>query len=497
MAVYNYISDTGTIVPDTTQIQQDVVQEYRDLFGADLVVTPNTPQGMLITAEQLNRIAVAENNAKLANQINPNLAGGVYLDAIMALTNPFSRKPATQSIVFARVAGTPGTVIPAGSIASETGTGDNNQFATVIDVTLPAEGYIDFVQFNSIVFGPIPCAVGMLTNIVTPVLGWDTVGTNDAAILGVATQSDIQARRYRLDTLATQGASVAEAITAEIIRTTDAKSVSFLENPLSVPDTVDGVSMVAHSIYVCVDGTEIGSQTFAVAAVTGIPGTVIPTGSQVSSNGNIFSNLAPLTIPAGGTLDPAFFVAEQYGPVPCPIGTLTTIVTPVAGWTSVNNTIAPATLGTESPIAQALVAKKSAGAAYNNGPGQKISALVTVPYSGQNMTVLFDIPNQVPINVFVAIKILTATQNATQLVQDAITTYATGGINGIAGLTVGQNVSSFELAGAITALHPGIYVQSLLIAKSPTSPTSPDEIDIKSFEVATIAAGDIIVNVVE
>lgn len=497
MAVYDYIVDTGTIVPDTTQIQQDVVQEYRDLFGADLVVTPNTPQGMLITAEQLNRIAVAENNAKLANQINPNLAGGAFLDAIMALTNPFSRKPATQSIVFARIAGAPGTIIPAGSIASETGTGDNNQFATIIDVTIPPEGFIDLVQFNSIVFGPIPCAANVLTNIVTPVLGWDTVGTNDPAILGISTQSDIQARQYRLDTLATQGASVAEAITAEIIRTTDAKSVSFLENTAGTTQSIDGVSMVGHSIYACVDGTGIGSQTFAVAVITGTPGTIIPTGSQVSSNGNIFKNLAPLTIPGSGTLDPAVFVSQQYGPVPCPIGTLTTIVTPVAGWTSVNNTIAPDTLGSESPIAQALVAKKSAGASYNNGPGQPISALVVVPYSGQNMTVLFDIPNQVPINVFVSIKILTATQNATQLVQDAITTYASGGINGIAGLTVGQNVSSFELAGAITALHPGIYVQSLLIAKNPTSPTSPDEIDIKSFEVATIAAGNIIVNVVE
>lgn len=497
MAVYNYISDTGTIVPDTTEIQQQVVQEYRDLFGQDLVVTPNTPQGMLITAEQLARIAVAENNAQLANQINPNLAGGKFLDAIMALTNPFSRKPATQTVVFARVTGVPGTVIPAGSIASETGTGDNNQFATVADVTIPAEGYVDLVQFNSIVYGPIPCADYMLTNIVTPVLGWEQVGINTGTVLGSATQSDIQARQYRLNTLATQGASVAEAITAEIIRTTDATSVSFLENPTGAIDTIDGVTLAPHSIYVCANGTGIGSQTFAVAAVTGTPGTVIPAGSEVSSNGNVFSNLAPLTIPAGGVLDPAFFVSKQYGPVPCPIGTLNTILTPVAGWTSVNNTIAPATLGETSTIAQALVAKKSAGAAYNNGPGNNISALVVVPYSGQNMTVLFDTPKEIAINVFVAVKLLTATQNATQLVQDSIVAYATGQIDGIAGLTVGQNVSSFELAGAVTALHPGIYVQSLLIAVAPASPTLPDEIEIKSFEIATIAAGNIIVNVLE
>ena len=86
MADYQYIDTTGVIVPDTATIQSEVEGEYKAVFGQDLVVTPNTPQGVLITAEVAARSNVVRNNAALANQINPNLAGGVFLDAIWAVS---------------------------------------------------------------------------------------------------------------------------------------------------------------------------------------------------------------------------------------------------------------------------------------------------------------------------------------------------------------------------------------------------------------------------
>ena len=96
--VYDYILTTGVIVSDTGVINEEVITEYQQAFGSDLVTTPNTPQGVLITAETAARVAVADNNAALANQINPNVAGGVFLDAIGALTGTY-RTPATPSTV--------------------------------------------------------------------------------------------------------------------------------------------------------------------------------------------------------------------------------------------------------------------------------------------------------------------------------------------------------------------------------------------------------------
>lgn len=570
MAVYNYIDNTGVITVDAAAIQQDVENEYKAVFGADLVVTPNTPQGLLIYAEVLARIALAENNAQLANQINPNLAGGVFLDSVMALTNPYGRLPPLQSIAYATIQGTPGTVIPSGSIVSETGSGNANEFYTLIDVTIPSVGSISNVQFNSVVYGAIPAAATTLTNIVTAVLGWTNVLNPAAATLGRAQQSDLDARLYRLNALATQGASTAQAITSEILSTTNAASVTLLENPTGSPLTVNGVTLAANSIYVCVVDTvaaDQGTNSEVAAVITGIPAVVqtgtltassvtvtglsdtslltvgwsvigtpsvsgvpsgatiativdsttitlsvaatlsgseslsfnyiIPAGSQAYTDGTnyVFQTLANVSIPASGTLSPVLFQAVQTGPIPVPVGSLTHIVTPVTGWTTVNNTITEAR-GLSSTVAQAMVAKKSAGCGFNNGSGTNISTVVDVPYSGQLMTVLYDVAISVPINVLVNIKVLTSVQDATTAVQTALIAYATGQIDGIAGLTVGQNVSAFELAGAITSQYPSIYVQSLYIAKNPTTPTVSTEIAITPYQIATLATGNITVNLV-
>ena len=129
--VYDYINSTGVIVPDTVDILAEVQSEYQNALGSDLVVTPDTPQGVLINAEALSRAAVAANNANLANQINPNLSGGNFLDALMSLTG-MQRTVATPSVVpNVSLAGIPGTIIPAGSQA-QTAAGDIFQSVSTV-----------------------------------------------------------------------------------------------------------------------------------------------------------------------------------------------------------------------------------------------------------------------------------------------------------------------------------------------------------------------------
>jgi|GEM_PF-649060 len=494
--VYDYVTQLqqGIILVDSALIQAQVEAEYRALFGNDLSLDANTPQGMLITAEVLARIAVADNNAALANQINPNVAGGIFLDAILALTDPFVRFPANPSVVFATLNGVSGTVIPAGSIVAETGSGNLNQFMTIVQNTIPVGGSLTNVEFHSVVDGSIPCNAGTLTQIITPVLGWETVTASTQASLGNLAASDVFARNTRDSVLATQASSTAEAITSAVLNS-GASSIFLQENTTAGTLTINGVSMVSHSIYMCIAGAQLGTQSEVLATLTGTPATSITAGSQVSSNGNVFSLVTTTVIPGGGTISNVLFRAVNTGPIPVPIGTLDTIVTPVSGWATVDNPAAASLIGQVSVTAEAIVSKKSAGAAYNNGSGVNVATTVIVPFSNQIMTVLFDTPNLIPINIVVYIKLLGAVQNPTLTIQNALVAYAAGQLNGFDGLVVGQNVSSFELASAITSQNPAIYVQSLLIAKSPTAPTSPAEIAIAVFEQATIAAGNIFVNI--
>jgi len=247
---YQYLDSTGTIVPETSTILAEVQAEYKSVFGADLVVTADTPQGVLITAEALSRDEVVNNNAALANEINPNIAGGIFLDATMSLTG-IQRTPATQTVVSGvALTGVAGTVIPSGTQAK---TAANDLFATLTTVTLDVSGNAT-VDFASVEYGAIPCASSALNTIVTNVLGWETVTNSTAGVLGSSTQSDQGARALRNNTLGFQGVALPVAMTSALYAVSGVKSLFFQENIAATTQTINGISMISHSIYACVYG---------------------------------------------------------------------------------------------------------------------------------------------------------------------------------------------------------------------------------------------------
>lgn len=251
MANYEYLTQAGVVVPDTSTLQAEVEAEFRAAFGADLVVTPNTPQGVLITGEVSARAGVLGNNAALANQINPNLAGGVFLDAIWALLGG-QRLPATKSTIAGVVlAGVGGTVIPAGTIAS---TADGVEFETVGAAVIDPSAGTVAVDFVAREFGPIACPPGALDTVVSGVLGWESVTNPNAAALGRLAESDGAARIRRRNTLALEGSGGPEAIVSGLYDTEGVRSLSFRENVSDSAQTIDGILMAPHSIYACVDG---------------------------------------------------------------------------------------------------------------------------------------------------------------------------------------------------------------------------------------------------
>lgn len=250
MADYEYLDKTGVIVPDTAEVQADVEGEFKAAFGQDLVVTANTPQGVMITAEVAARSNVLRNNAAVANQINPNLSGGVFLDAIWALTGG-KRLAATYSVCpGVHLIGTPGTFIDAGAQASLS---DGTLFASVSAVTLDGGGNA-YVDFQAVEPGPIAVPVGALSQVVTGILGWDQVTNPTAATLGRLVESDFASRQRRKNTLSLQNVALPQSITSALYDIPNVKSLQFRENYTNAPATIDGIALVANSVWACVDG---------------------------------------------------------------------------------------------------------------------------------------------------------------------------------------------------------------------------------------------------
>lgn len=246
---YKYIHSTGVIVPDTSAIREEVEAEFREAFGPDIVLTPESPAGVLVTVETEARDNVVRNNAELANQINPGYAGGVFLDAIAALT-ALKREQAVPSIVRAQLTGVPGSILPAG-IRAATAAGD--VFYSKSSLVLDAQGKGE-LQMYSEKTGPVPAPAGTLTAIKKSELGWETISNAEPAVPGREKESDAVFRKLREDTLYLQGVALPGAICSGVRSVRGVRSMQFRENCTHEEKEIDGVLMPPHCVYAVVDG---------------------------------------------------------------------------------------------------------------------------------------------------------------------------------------------------------------------------------------------------
>ena len=246
--VYNYITATGVVVPDTADIKSQVQEEYKNALGNDLILTDSTPQGRLIDAETSARINLIRTAAVVANAINPNTSYGFFLDALCALTGCV-RRGESRTRVTATLGGTPNTVVPANSLAE---TSDNKEFFLENDVTLDING-IGTGVFLSTEFGAVQCPAGALNKVKTTVLGWETVINANDGVLGSATESDRDLKVRRLETLYA-GRSLLGSVSSKLAAVENIQSWVIRQNYKQVPQTVNGISLKPHSVYVCAYG---------------------------------------------------------------------------------------------------------------------------------------------------------------------------------------------------------------------------------------------------
>lgn len=248
--LYNYIEEIGVIVPDTADLKTNIEQEFKNALGEALSTAADTPQGRLISSEVAARRAVTLNNAKLANQINPALASGIFLESICALLG-IERKPESASIIpNVILSGIPLTEIQAGSRARST---SGDYFATTKRVILNSAGNAT-VNMTAVDKGSITCPIGGLTTVVDAVLGWETVYNDHAAIPGASPQSDVALRLQRQLRLARQGISTLEAQVSGLYELDGVHSLAFLENTSHEFTVIDGINMKPHSVWACVYG---------------------------------------------------------------------------------------------------------------------------------------------------------------------------------------------------------------------------------------------------
>ena len=129
---------------------------------------------------------------------------------------------------------------------------------------------------------------------------------------------------------------------------------------------------------------EPATNSTVLVTLTGTPATVITNGVVSDITGGYWNLASPATIGSGGTVN-VIATAQNVGATTANIGTVTTIATPTAGWTSVTNNVAgvPGTPVEQDSHyrARLLISQSQPSLALRTGTAADIAAVMGVTRS--------------------------------------------------------------------------------------------------------------------
>lgn len=245
---------TGLVAPSTADIRAEVAAMFVSAFTkGDLPVLntePETPAGQLI--DSITAI-IADKDAELlylANQFNPVTAEGVW-QAALGQIYFLTPSVATARVAVCQCTGLSGTVIGAGSIIQCTA--DNTQWAATGTYIIPYSGTVD-VQFQCLTMETGAVGSGTLTRIVTETPGWDSVTNDESSTAGSERESQLAFEKRRYNSVAINGKGSVSALYSAISSIENVVNCLILENDGDSTQTISGVSVPAHSVWITVAG---------------------------------------------------------------------------------------------------------------------------------------------------------------------------------------------------------------------------------------------------
>jgi hypothetical protein len=260
MSIYERVTSNGVVLVDTAAIVAEVTAEFKSFLGlgSSDTIDPSTTEGRELSAEVTARTNAARALAYMQNQMNPDLADGVHFDATYANMGG-ERDAAEQSTCDCLLAGVAGTIIPAGAIAQD----DNGElWILVSETTIPAGGSITS-SFRAENFGPIAAAIGEINQIVSGVVGWETITNESIASLGKNEQTLFSAKQQRKRELGANSRGVSYSVISAVSQLDGVNGVQFRENRKNITQVIDNLTIPANNMWLCVDGgagSEIAEQ---------------------------------------------------------------------------------------------------------------------------------------------------------------------------------------------------------------------------------------------
>lgn len=280
----------------------------------------------------------------------PNSASGTSLDNVVQL-NGLTRLPALQTSVIGAASGISGTFIPSGSLARLAGTSEI--FYSTESVTIsPSRAILNRVSVTDL----LAQQYNVVINNQLFVYSLPVITLSGALVAGNSISTKINGVSTVSIPFNTSSTQTLQDLASYIL----ANFSSVVDSAIVVGDTIEltpvlGQQIIVDSVSVTGAGAPSASIVFkmpsSIEDVAGYISERIDNSLLVYSDWDMTDSFSveainsayPYSISVGAglridsTASPIPFLAQSYGPIAVPYNTLTEIVTPIAGWTSLTN----------------------------------------------------------------------------------------------------------------------------------------------------------------
>jgi len=259
----------GLEIQTFDEIYAELVAGYQAIYGTDINLDPDSPDGQRIGIEAKARLDIQAFALALYNQFDPDLSAGEMLNKIIKLAG-ITRRVATRSQVDVTITTDRDLTLPDGYAVDD----DLGQTWITTSTKALTTG-ANTVTLVSEVFGAVEAGIGTVTTPATIVIGVLSVTNPAIATVGRDEETDAELRIRRNQSLEAPATSTVGGMYAALGNLAGVTDLRVYENSTDATDA-DGIP--AHSLWCVIEGGTVADIVEAIVknktGGTGLLGTV-------------------------------------------------------------------------------------------------------------------------------------------------------------------------------------------------------------------------------
>lgn len=256
-------TNDGLSIDNLQDITDALAQAYRDIYGQDINLAPESPDGQRVGIEAKARADLQSMLLQIYNAMDPDTASGDFLTRVSKYAG-ITRRPPTRSQADVEITtDRPVTLPEAFTVEDDLGQ------SWVIDAEQAIPSGTTTVTLFAEEFGSVEADANTITEVVTIVLGVTSVTNPSDALVGVAEETDEELRLRRRRSVQLPAFTPVGSIFSRLANLSGVTDAVVYENDQDTTDTERNIA--PHTIWAVIEGGDVAdiAETLARSKTAG------------------------------------------------------------------------------------------------------------------------------------------------------------------------------------------------------------------------------------